>query len=140
MRKRSNLTSNELRDYDHDLEVRPDGRPPFRTTVREKLWITGLRPKEGDVLRVKFDPDSLETVFDFEGDPRYDVDALEAQTADRRRETAALRGRIAERNEVVPPGEAPDQLGQLERLVRLRDAGALTDAEFAVQKARILGG
>ncbi len=120
--------------------MRPDGRPPFRTTVREKLWITGLRPKEGDVLRVKFDPDSLETIFDFEGDPRYDVDALEAQTADRRRETAALQARIAARGDAAPPDVTSDQLGQLERLVRLRDAGALTEEEFAAQKARILGG
>lgn len=33
-----------------------------------------------------------------------------------------------------------DQLDRLERLQRLRDAGTLNDAEFAEQKARILGG
>lgn len=34
---------------------------------------------------------------------------------------------------------AADPLEQLERLGRLRDQGVLTDAEFADQKARILG-
>lgn len=36
-----------------------------------------------------------------------------------------------------PPGD--DVLAQLERLGALRDSGVLTEAEFAAQKARILG-
>ncbi len=45
-----------------------------------------------------------------------------------------------------PPPPAPagssgdDMLAQLEKLGQLRDAGVLTDEEFAQQKARILGG
>jgi hypothetical protein len=31
-------------------------------------------------------------------------------------------------------------VAELERLVKLRDSGALTDSEFEQQKARILGG
>jgi hypothetical protein len=90
--ERSKLTSNELRDYDHVLEVRPANEPPFTATVREKLWITGLRPKKGDVLKVRFDPKSHKVAFDFAGDPRYDVDALNAQTDAMRAETARLQG------------------------------------------------
>jgi hypothetical protein len=33
-----------------------------------------------------------------------------------------------------------DSVAQLERLAKLRDSGALTEAEFEQQKARILGG
>ena len=33
-----------------------------------------------------------------------------------------------------------DQIGRLERLHRLREAGALTDDEFALEKKNILGG
>jgi len=33
-----------------------------------------------------------------------------------------------------------DHLADLERLAKLRDSGALTDAEFEQQKAKILGG
>jgi hypothetical protein len=44
-----------------------------------------------------------------------------------------------------PPAPAPaasqedDMFAQLEKLGQLRDAGVLTDEEFAAQKARILG-
>ena len=46
--------------------------------------------------------------------------------------------------EVVGPpeqaaGGADDRVAQLERLARLRDAGALTEQEFEREKARILG-
>jgi hypothetical protein len=36
-------------------------------------------------------------------------------------------------------GAAPDRLGELERLARLRDSGALTEAEFEAEKRRLLG-
>ena len=40
-----------------------------------------------------------------------------------------------------PPAEdAPDMLDQLQKLGELRDAGVLTEAEFAAQKAKILAG
>jgi hypothetical protein len=38
----------------------------------------------------------------------------------------------------MPAGD--DMLTQLEKLGALRDAGVLTEEEFAVQKARILAG
>ena len=41
--------------------------------------------------------------------------------------------------EPAPVAQGNDVIAQLERLVTLRDAGALTDAEFEAQKARILG-
>jgi hypothetical protein len=37
------------------------------------------------------------------------------------------------------PAGGADSVAELERLVKLRDSGALTDAEFEQQKARILG-
>ena len=37
-----------------------------------------------------------------------------------------------------PAPEAPDPLAQLKQLGELRDAGVLTQEEFAIQKARIL--
>jgi hypothetical protein len=38
----------------------------------------------------------------------------------------------------APAEEAPDPLAQLKQLGELRDAGVLTQEEFAIQKARIL--
>jgi hypothetical protein len=37
------------------------------------------------------------------------------------------------------PNAGPDPIAQLERLQRLRESGALTEAEFAAQKRRVLG-
>lgn len=39
-----------------------------------------------------------------------------------------------------PADDAPDMLDQLQKLGELRDAGVLTEAEFAAQKAKILAG
>ncbi len=38
-----------------------------------------------------------------------------------------------------PPPAVDDLIGALERLGKLRDSGVLTEAEFAAQKARLLG-
>jgi hypothetical protein len=38
-----------------------------------------------------------------------------------------------------PAGGGGDKIDELERLAKLRDSGALTDAEFEQQKAKILG-
>jgi Short C-terminal domain len=37
-----------------------------------------------------------------------------------------------------PPAPAPDMITQLKELASLRDAGVLTEAEFAAQKAKLL--
>ncbi len=148
VQERSHVTSNELRDYDYVLDVRPESGPSFQANVRAKFWIVGLRPKSGDVLRVRIAPKNREVVFDLAGDPRYDVDALNAQTEE-------MRTRLREQPSAgrfpgaagapfgdQPPGPQPpptDSLDRLEQLVRLRDAGALSPEEFEEQKARILG-
>jgi hypothetical protein len=38
-----------------------------------------------------------------------------------------------------PPAAAPDPVAQLTQLAALKDSGALTEAEFETEKARILG-
>lgn len=38
------------------------------------------------------------------------------------------------------PGAADDRVSAIERLVALKASGALTEAEFETEKARILGG
>jgi hypothetical protein len=57
---------------------------------------------------------------------------------------AAPQQQYAEPVEYAPPppaaAEADDMLSQLEKLGQLRDAGVLTEAEFAAQKAKILAG
>ena len=57
---------------------------------------------------------------------------------------AAPQQQYAEPVEYAPPPPAAaagdDMLSQLEKLGQLRDAGVLTEAEFAAQKAKILAG
>ena len=40
---------------------------------------------------------------------------------------------------VAAPAAAPDPIAQLKELAALKEQGILTDAEFAAQKAKILG-
>lgn len=40
----------------------------------------------------------------------------------------------------MAPAGGDDLIAELERLAKLRDSGALTDAEFEQQKARVLDG
>lgn len=48
-------------------------------------------------------------------------------------------GEAAPEAQAAPAAAAPDYTAELERLAKLRDSGALTDAEFEQQKAKILG-
>jgi hypothetical protein len=90
---RSEHTTNELRDFDYVLSVQPAEGEAFDARVRDKFWIVDLKPREGDEdVPVRFDPASREVVFDFAGDPRYDVDAMNARSAEMRAETRAMRG------------------------------------------------
>jgi hypothetical protein len=92
---RSHLTTNELRDFDYVLEVSSEAGDAFTAEVRDKFWITGLRPKEGDEgVPVRFDRASKRTVFDLDGDPRYDTDAMNEQTKKVRAETRELRKKL----------------------------------------------
>jgi hypothetical protein len=54
---------------------------------------------------------------------------------------AAVEQAIAQRGRPTPaaPAAAPDLIGQIEQLGRLRDAGVLTNEEFEAKKAELLG-
>lgn len=70
--------------------------------------------------------------------------AVHGRVQQRQRERWAAESQAAE--PVAPaPASTPasastdELISQLERLGKLRDSGVLTDAEFAAQKARLLG-
>jgi hypothetical protein len=157
---KSGMNSDSLRVFLHTLEVRPEGREPFRAEVREAFNMVGLRPAEYDVLRVKYDPESLNVVFDFEGDPRYDLEASRARTLEMRRQTAEMlkARKDAEANGTGPvmglplgaTGGGPpvmfagagasDPVARVEALAKLKTAGMLTEAQFEALKAQVLAG
>lgn len=140
----SHLSSNDYRRYDFVLDVRPATGEPFRVEMHETFAILGLRPNEYDVVNVKYDPESHETIFDFTGDPRFDLDAMRARTTELRRETAEMNAvRAAGGGQPAfpfPQATAPrDAVAEIERLVALRDSGALSPAEFDAMKAKLIG-
>jgi hypothetical protein len=81
------------------------------------------------------------------------ADVIHERVLARQQEHAAAQGHPAPAGQVMQPGSAApiaavpappaspdmgDKLAQLKQLGELREAGVLTDAEFAAQKAQIL--
>ena len=63
--------------------------------------------------------------------------AVGAHAANRRPESAAQPAPVEPT--AAPAAAAPDPIEQLTQLAALKESGALTEAEFETQKARILG-
>ena len=114
------------------LTVQAEGVPPeavvHRCICRADRW-----PSPGDVLPVTLDarkPKRLKVEWD------------EVESARDRAWTMATA--LAAGAAASPPAYGgdggADRIAQLERLAKLRESGALTDAEFEAEKARILGG
>jgi hypothetical protein len=118
-------------NLDIDMEVHVSGRQPYR--VNNMYMVpAGATIGQGVTLPVKVDPnDPAKVAIDWES----------AQSAPQRGEVRPVGG------SGFAPAPAPassgggggDHLAELERLAKLRDSGALTDAEFEQQKAKILG-
>jgi hypothetical protein len=146
--RHSRWTSNDYQSYDFVLEVRPEGRAPFQTRLSEKFAIMERKPAEAETVQVKYDPESLGVVFDLAGDPRFDIEAMQARTAKLRWETHNRLHGGAVPSMPMPPGrpeqprERPEQSGDpieaLERLARLRQSGIITDEEFHRLKAKLM--
>jgi len=115
-------------NLDIDLEVHVNGRRPYR--VNNMYMVpAGAAIGPGVTLPIKVDP----------SDPsKIAIDWDTAQRAPARGEMRSVGG-----SGFTPaPAPAPsggDHITELERLAKLRDSGALTDAEFEREKARILG-
>jgi hypothetical protein len=165
MERHSHISSNSYQRYDYVLDVQPADGAPFRTEMHETFAILASKPEHYDVVNVKYDAKSQETIFDFKGDPRYDIDAMRARTDKMREETAQMKAAMAERgvttgmpfsfpagavvvdmtkisdmaNAASTTSAAVDPVAAIERLVALRDAGALTPEEFETMKAKLIG-
>ena len=122
-------------NLDIDMEIHASGRQPYR--VNNMYMVpAGATLGQGVTLPVKVDPnDPAKIAIDWES----------AQTAPQRGEVRPVGGSgFSPAPAQTPPatpsgGGGGDQIAELERLAKLRDAGALTDAEFEQQKAKILG-
>ena len=118
------------------MRVQPRGGAEFPYERKMLVPFHGM-PRTGDQIQVAYDPADHANVA-LDTDWRSDTAGgrllvLPARPARRRRAGGAP---AAE-----PDKTAPERvIEQLERLQRLRDDGALTDSEFAVQKAKVLSG
>jgi hypothetical protein len=150
----SSMPAREARSYNTKiwLDVYVQGREPYRVE-HECMVKAGKHPWPGTRLPV---------VVDRENRERIDIQWDEVQTVDQKMAAggpAAAPAAGQGQQQVIdlrgtPLGDqlrealgaqgtaspAEDAVGQLERLVKLRDSGALTQEEFEQQKARILSG
>ena len=139
------------------LRVEPDGRPAFEVEQRFRFPQLAV-PYPGLRVPVIFDPDDTDTVM-LDDSPDAHIQSamqgagLSQESIDKIHNiTAAAMGgasreqlqQMAAASFQAMPMPTPDaeqtKLDQLEQLASLHDRGVLTDAEFAAQKAQILGG
>jgi Short C-terminal domain len=115
-------------NMDIDLEVHVSGRRPYR--VNNMYMVpAGATLGQGVTLPIKVD----------QNDPsKIAIDWDSAQRAPERGEVRPV-GDSGFTPAPAPSAGGDDHIAELERLAKLRDSGALTDAEFEQQKAKILG-
>jgi hypothetical protein len=116
-------------NLDIDMEVHVSGRQPYRVN-NQYMVPAGATLGPGVSLPIKVDPN----------DPaKIAIDWDSAQGAPARGEVRPGGGSGFAPAPAPAPAGGGDHLAELERLAKLRDSGALTDAEFEQQKAKILG-
>jgi putative oligomerization/nucleic acid binding protein len=112
-----------------DLEVHVSGRAAYQVNNMYMVPATAsLGP--GVSLPIKVDPnDPAKIAIDWDSTP----------TGPAQGEVRPVAGAAGFAPAPTPSSGGGDHVAELERLAKLRDSGALTDAEFEQQKAKILG-
>jgi hypothetical protein len=117
-------------NLDLDLEVHVSGRAPYR--VANQYIVPASAPLgQGVTLPVKVDPNDQAKIA---------IDWDNVATGPARGEVRAVDGGECFSPEPSGGSSGGDSVAALERLAKLRDSGALTEAEFEQQKAKVLGG
>jgi hypothetical protein len=119
-----------------DLEVHVSGREPYR--VNQQYLVPATAQLGQDVrLPIKVDAnDQAGIAIDWDQAPKPPADGVVRPASE-----GTVPGPAAPAPAAAPAsaGGSTDTVAQLEKLAKLRDSGALTDAEFEQQKAKILG-
>jgi hypothetical protein len=117
-----------------DLEVHVSGRAPYRVN-KQYLVPASAQLGQGVTLPIKVDPkDQAAIAIDWDRAPAGPAEDI-VRPAGAGAQTAPAQSFAS----TGSPAGSPDAVTQLEKLAKLRDSGALTDAEFEQQKAKILG-
>jgi len=139
------------------LRVQPDDEPEFE--VKKRFSFPQLAvPSAGQTVPVLYDPQDHDKILvDYSpeaqqeaalsaagidpnslGDLMNQAQQLRAQAQQMQSGTAGM-GQMPGMTPQSPTPPQPDPIEQLEKLAALKEKGALTEAEFEAEKARILG-
>jgi hypothetical protein len=111
--------------YKFVVDVEVPGKPPFRTTMKSPLMTTDqsslwgnkfIPPHPGQVVPVKADPEGKKA--------KWDRGKMKEANA------AVVQDLLALRQAASAKPQTADRTAQLERLAKLKEQGALTDAEY----------
>lgn len=113
-----------------DLVVHAAGITPYQAQVSKKMLRWNRVPQPGMTIPVEVDP----------ANPT-DVDVVWDDLPDHDEVIASRSQQLITGTEPTPnfAGPGDSRIDQLERLAALHRSGALTDAEFAAEKQRIVG-
>jgi len=121
-------------NLDIDLEVHVPGREPYRV-ANEYIVPAAAQIGPGVTLPIRVDASDQSKIA---------IDWNQAARPPERGEVRPAGAGAAPAAAAAAPaasgGGGGDTVAELERLAKLRDSGALSDAEFEQQKARVLGG
>jgi hypothetical protein len=115
-------------NLDIDMEIHVSGRQPYRVN-NQYMVPAGAALGQGVTVPIKVDPNDPSKIA---------IDWESAKRAPQRGEVRPVGG-SGFTSAAAPSSGGGDNLAELERLAKLRDSGAVTDAEFEQQKAKILG-
>jgi hypothetical protein len=139
------------------LRVQPDDEPEFEVKKRFSFPQMAV-PGAGQIVPVLYDPqDHDKIIVDYSGDAQQgaafasagidpnQISQLMEQAQQMQAQAGQMQGGMPGMGQV--PGMTPaapaqpqaDPVEQLEKLAKLKESGALTDAEFEAEKAKILG-
>jgi hypothetical protein len=122
-----------------DLEVHVSGREPYRVN-KQYLVPATAQLGQGVRLPIKVDPnDQAGIAIDWDQAPKPPADGEIRPGAGGEKVASRTAGPAGG---FPAPAAAPagdDSIAKLEKLAKLHDSGALTDAEFEQQKAKVLG-
>lgn len=126
------------------LRVQPKGEPEFTHEAKMFVPFNGM-PRTGDLIEVGYDPSDRSRLA-LETDWRSNTGGGRLLIF-RSPQVPAAAQPVGAGAGAGAPGAAAEEstaparvIEQLERLNRLREEGALTESEFAVQKAKVLSG
>jgi hypothetical protein len=125
------------------LRVTPEDEPEFEVAKRFSFNQLSV-PDVGDVVAVLYDPSDHDKIL-IDGSPEAQGAAvLSAAGIDPSLSTGDPQLdelQVLEKGQELPSAAPPqvDPVEQLEKLTALKEKGALSDAEFEAEKAKILG-